>query len=87
MQPTIPSHPIPDVEQARYVLNEEMVRGVNLVEIMYFPATSEGPRPPLHFMGEPGFPDLMHNVRQLCYLMSMGCPAASVALYLPTSSF
>ncbi len=62
------------------------LRGVNLVEIMYFPATSEGPRPPLHFMGELGFPDLMHYVRQLSYLMSMGRPAASVALYVSTSS-
>ena len=25
---------------ARYILNEQFVRGVNLVETMYFPATS-----------------------------------------------
>lgn len=29
----------------RYILNEQFVRGVNLVEVMHFPATSHGPRP------------------------------------------
>lgn len=80
-------HPIPDVKQARYILNEQMVRGVNLVEVMYFSATSRGPRRPMFFMGDPGFPDLMYYVRRLSYLMAMGRPAASVALYIPTSSF
>jgi alpha-L-rhamnosidase len=88
--------PIPSVEQARYVLNEEMVRGVNQVEIMFFPASSAvslngntpntGAGKPSAFMNEPGFPDLMQYVRRLSYLMSMGRPAASVALYIPSSS-
>ena len=50
--------PAPDVEMARYILNEQFVRGVNLVEMMYFPATSAGPSPPPSFMGQPGFPEL-----------------------------
>ncbi|MGH9584344.1 MAG: glycosyl hydrolase [Bryobacteraceae bacterium] len=79
--------PRPNVEQARYILNEQFVRGINLVEIMFFPATSAGPRPLRSFMAEPGFPELMHYVQRMSYLMSMGRPAASVALYLPTSSF
>src|SRR5208337_3227232 len=37
--------PAPDVEMARYIINEQLARGVNLVEMMYFPATSAGPRP------------------------------------------
>ncbi|MGH9618912.1 MAG: glycosyl hydrolase [Bryobacteraceae bacterium] len=80
-------HPRPDVRQARYILNEQFVRGINLVEIMYFPSTSAGPRPLRGFMSEPGFPELMHYVQRVSYLMSMGRPTASVALYLPTSSF
>jgi hypothetical protein len=89
-------HPIPNVEQARYILNEEMVRGVNQVEVMFFPASSavslNGNTPntsagkPSAFMNEPGFPDLMQYTRRLSYLMSMGRPAASVALYIPSSS-
>jgi hypothetical protein len=78
--------PAPDVEMARYILNEQMVRGVNLIETMYFPATSAGARPPSGYMGEPGFPELLSYVRRLSYLMSMGRPDATVALYLPSSS-
>ena len=88
--------PIPNVDDARYILNEEMVRGVNQVEVMYFPASSSvslsGNTPntnagkPSPFMSEPGFPDLMQYTRRLSYLMSMGRPAASVGLYIPSSS-
>jgi hypothetical protein len=78
--------PAPDVEMARYILNEQMVRGVNEIETMYFPATSAGARPLSGYMGEPGFSDLLVYVRRLSYLMSMGRPDATVALYLPSSS-
>jgi hypothetical protein len=78
--------PVPDVTMARYILNEQFVRGVNLVEMMYFPATSSGPKPPPSYMGEPGFSDLTAYVRRMSYLMSMGRPDAQVALYLPSSS-
>jgi hypothetical protein len=78
--------PAPDVDMARYILNEQFVRGVNLVEMMYFPATSAGPRPPPSYMGEPGFADLSAYARRMSFLMAMGRPDASVALYLPSSS-
>jgi hypothetical protein len=78
--------PTPDVEMARYILNEQFVRGVNLVEMMYFPATSRGPRPPPSFMAAPGFPELTHYVQRMSYLMAMGRPDAQVALFLPSSS-
>ncbi|HEX4036455.1 MAG TPA: glycosyl hydrolase [Acidobacteriaceae bacterium] len=78
--------PVPDVAMARYILNEQFVRGVNLVEMMYFPATSAGARPPPSFMGEAGFPELTAYVRRMSYLMAMGRPDAEVALYLPSSS-
>lgn len=79
-------HPTPDVAMARYILNEEFVRGVNLVEMMYFPATTRGPHPPPSFMGEPGFPALVSYVRRMSYLMAMGRPDAQVALFIPSSS-
>jgi len=37
-------------------------------------------------MGEPGFPDLVAYVRRMSYLMAIGRPDASVALYIPSSS-
>jgi hypothetical protein len=78
--------PAPDVDMARYILNEQFVRGVNLVEMMYFPATSAGPRPAPSYMGQPGFADLASYVQRMSYLMAMGRPDATVALYLPSSS-
>jgi hypothetical protein len=78
--------PVPDVAMARYIVNEQFVRGVNLVEMMYFPATSSGPKPPPSFMGEAGFSDLTAYVRRMSFLMAMGRPDAQVALYLPASS-
>ena len=78
--------PTPDVEMARYILNEQFVRGINLVEMMYFPATSSGPRPPASYMGESGFLELATYVRRMSYLMAMGRPDATVALLLSTSS-
>ena len=78
--------PLPDVAMARYIVNEQFVRGVNLVETMYFPATSSGPKPPPSFMGKDGFSDLAAYVRRMSYLMAMGRPDAHVALYLPSSS-
>jgi hypothetical protein len=78
--------PAPDVDMARYILNEQFVRGVNLVETMYFPASSTGGRQRAGFMEDPAYPALLDYVQRMSYLMSMGRPAASVALYLPSSS-
>lgn len=78
--------PLPTVEQARYILNEQFVRGINQVEVMYFPSSSKGVRPAPSFMGEPCFPELMQYTQRMSYLMAMGRPTASVALYLPSSS-
>jgi hypothetical protein len=78
--------PAPDVDMARYILNEQFVRGVNLVETMYFPASSTPGRQRSGFMEDPAYPALLSYVQRMSYLMSMGRPAASVALYLPSSS-
>jgi len=106
--------PAPDITMARYILNEQMVRGVNLIETMMYGATpppgaapepartprptagtAEGavpaapPRPrggPSELMRDPGWPALMDYVHRLSYVMSMGRPAATVALYIPSSS-
>ena len=107
--------PEPDVTMARYILNEQVVRGVNVIETMFYPATSPadafGPpadaataptsaaatagaaapprRPrggPSALMRDPGWPALMQYLQRLTYVMSMGRPAAQVALYIPSSS-
>jgi len=80
------ARPMPDSLETRYILNEQIVRGVNLEELMYFPSSGAGGRPSMSYMQAPDFPALMDYVRRLSYLMSMGRPTASVALYLPSSS-
>jgi hypothetical protein len=78
--------PAPDVDMARYILNEQFVRGVNLVETMYFPASSSPGAHRSAYMEDPAYPALLGYVARMSYLMSMGRPTASVALYLPSSS-
>lgn len=79
--------PAPDITLARYILNEQFVRGINLVEAMYFPASSTpGHGGPMALMRDPAFPALMQYSQRLSYLMAMGRPAASTALLLPTAS-
>src|SRR5260370_101158 len=77
--------PAPNVDMARYILNEQFVRGVNLVETMYFPASSTGGRQRAGFMEDTAYPALLSYVQRMSYLMSMGRPAASVSLYIPSS--
>jgi alpha-L-rhamnosidase len=106
--------PAPDITQARYILNEQLVRGVNLFETMFYSATgaraaAAAPVPaataapatdgaasataapprrggPSAVMRDPGWPVLMQYMQRMSYVMSMGRPAASVALYLPSDS-
>ncbi len=113
--------PAPDMTMARYVLNEQIVRGINMTEGMSYGASSNQGQPrvapaasgqttpasgqaaasgqggaapgavaaaprPTSAMSDPGWPALMDHIRRLSYVMSMGRPAASVALYIPSSS-
>lgn len=88
--------PEPDIAQARYIINEQLVRGVNLVETMFYPATQPEAGPdsaagsrrggPSALMRDPGWPALMEYVRRVSYVLSIGRPAASVAVYIPSSS-
>ena len=79
--------PLPDVTMARYILNEQFARGVNQVEAMYFPASSSaGHGGAMEWMEAPGFPALMQYASRVSYIMSMGRPAAEVALLLPAES-
>jgi hypothetical protein len=79
--------PLPDVAMARYILNEQFVRGVNQVEAMYYPASSSpGHGGKMEWMKAPGFPALMLYTSRLSFVMSMGRPAAEVALLLPAES-
>ena len=79
--------PEPDLPMVKYILDEQFVRGINLIETMYYPATSTpGRGGPAKYMQDPAYPALLTYVRRMSYLMSMGRPDANVALYLPSAS-
>ncbi|MFN2977343.1 glycosyl hydrolase [Terriglobus aquaticus] len=77
--------PEPDIALARYAINEQLVRGINLFEMMYYPATQTGTDrggPPA-YMRDAGFPALALYTRRLSYVLALGHPAAHVALLQP----
>jgi hypothetical protein len=79
--------PTPNVEQAKWVLNQQMVRGINLFELMFVSSSAKSDQTNLRgYMGEEGFPALMKYVNNACFLLSQGRPATQVAVYLPTTS-
>ncbi|HVV26997.1 MAG TPA: glycosyl hydrolase [Rhizomicrobium sp.] len=78
--------PMPDIAMARYIINEQLVRGINLVETMHYSASATPNGGPLAFMKDPGWPGLMAYTRRASYLMAMGRPDAHVALLLPTAA-
>lgn len=76
----------PNAEQAQWVINYQLVRGINLVEVMSASATS-GDRGGLRgWMKSEQFPAIVAYVNRACYLLSQGRPGASIAVYCPTTS-
>lgn len=79
--------PAPNDEQAKWVLNQEMVRGINLFELMFVPSSANSGQLRLRgYMAEDGFPTLVKYTNQVCYLLTQGRPATQVAFYMPTTS-
>ncbi len=79
--------PKPTVDDARWVVNEELVRGINIFEFMFWPSSAEGKGGGgSGYMAEAGFPDLTNYANRASYLLANGRPAAQVGLYCPTES-
>ncbi len=76
----------PTVEQAKWVIDHQLARGINLVQIMFYPSSANGPRAPSGMLGSEQFPALARYVSRASYLLSMGRPAAQIGVYHPTSS-
>jgi len=78
------------VETAEWGVNYQMVRGLNLFEFMFFPASSQEQakiRQQYTYMADPGFPGMMASVNRACYVMSQGRSDARIAMYFPSLSF
>jgi hypothetical protein len=76
----------PDVEQAKWVLDHQFVRGINMTEVMFIPASSGGQLGLSGWTATEQFPSIAKYVHRTSYLLSQGRPTAQIAVYYPTTS-
>ena len=80
------------LEQAKWVLDHHLVRGINLLQMMEYLSSTETYRTYFHppsWQISPQwytFAHLANYVNRLSYVLSVGRPAASIAIYYPTTS-
>ena len=77
---------LPTVKQAKWVLDHQFVRGINMVEVMFVPASSEGKSGMTGWLASEQFPAVAQYINRISYIMSQGKPAAQIAFYYPTTS-
>jgi hypothetical protein len=78
--------PAPNVEQAKWILNHQLVRGINMVEVMFVPASNKGVLGLRGWLTDEQFPTVAKYIHRACFLLSQGRPTAQIALYHPTMS-
>jgi hypothetical protein len=78
--------PKPTVTDVRWVVNEQLVRGINLFEYMFWPSSANGRPKGESYLTDAAFPALAEYSNRASYLLSNGIPAAQVGLYCPTES-
>jgi hypothetical protein len=76
----------PTVEQARWVINQQLVRGINMLEVMFVPASANGQSGLSGWMASEQFPAVVTYVNRATYLLSQGRPVVQIGLYHPTTS-
>ena len=76
----------PTVDQARWVMNQQYVRGINLQEIMFVPASSGGRTGFRGWLDDEKFPAAVAYANRATYLLAQGRPAAGIAVYYPNLS-
>ncbi len=78
--------PAPNAEQAEWILNQQLVRGINMVEVMWIPASTSGRSGMRGWLADERFPAIAKYLNRVCYVLSQGRPMARIALYQPTMS-
>jgi hypothetical protein len=86
----------PSVPQAKWVLDYQLVRGINSVQIMFMSAstgkqvTAATPAPAparrTSFFMSDTFPPIARYINRATYLLSQGRPASTIGVYFPTLS-
>lgn len=76
----------PNIVEARWVLNHQFARGINMVEVMFVPASSQGRSGMRGWLESERFPRTAAYINRASYLLSQGRPAARIAVYHPMTS-
>ena len=76
----------PDVSQAKWVLDYQLVRGINMVEVMFVPASANGQLGLSGWTATEQFPEVAAYIQRASYILSQGRPTAQIAVYYPTTS-
>jgi len=77
----------PTIPQAKWVIDHQLVRGINLFEFMFYSSSAGRSGPVSGYLGSPECPALNRYVHRLSYALSQGSPTARIAVYYPTTSF
>lgn len=78
--------PAPTVDDARWVVNEQLVRGINLFEYMFWPSSANGRAQRSSYLTDTAFASLSTYSNRASWLLANGIPQAKVGLYCPTST-
>lgn len=76
----------PNVKEAKWILDQQLVRGINMVEVMFVSASSRGKSGMNGWLAHEDFPKVAKYIHRSCYLLSQGIPAADIAVLFPTTS-
>jgi hypothetical protein len=75
----------PAVPQAKWVIDYQLVRGINSVQIMFMSASANRVQPRSTFFTSDTFPPVALYINRATFLLSQGRPASGIGVYLPTS--
>jgi hypothetical protein len=75
----------PTVPQAKWVIDYQLVRGINSVQIMFMSASANRVQPRSTFFTSDTFPPVASYINRATWLLSQGRPASNIGVYLPTS--
>lgn len=80
----------PSVMQAKWVLDYQLVRGINSIQVMFMSASTQKQAPSpasKNFFQSDSFPPVARYLNRATFMLSQGKPAAGYGIYFPTLSF
>ncbi len=72
----------PSIPEAKFVVDYQMVRGINFFEFMFWPSKSTQKT----WMSDPGMKELNDYTNRTSYLLAQGKPGARIAVYYPIAT-